>query len=87
MLCLRKEDKHAVFGHVLKLLCWDVCRRCRGCRFEDAHAVGGGFSAGVSAEEVEWGTEGGECFHTVTHRILLEKLSLGCQSRFIVDPR
>jgi len=52
---------------VLKLLCWDVCRRCCGCHFEDAHAVGGGFCAGVSAEEVEWGTEGGECFHTVTH--------------------
>lgn len=78
MLCLRKEDKHAVFGHAeWKLMCLDVCRRCCGCRFEDAHAVGGGFSAGVSAEEVEWGTEGGECFHTVTHRIIPGKTKPG----------
>lgn len=46
---------------------WCVCRGCLGCRVEDSHAVCGGISAGVSAEKVERGTEGGECFLCITY--------------------
>lgn len=48
-------------------MCLGVCRGCCGCHVEDSHAVRGGISAGVSAEKVEWGTEGGECFLCITY--------------------
>lgn len=88
MLCLGKLNKHAVFEHarVLNLVCLDVCRGCRGCCVEDTRAVGGGISAGVSAEKVERGTKGGECFHASRIVILLEKLGLGGQNGIIADP-